>query len=80
MRPLWLLKPFPPSMEFTMIAQGDTACFVGMDFHKNTLTACLLRGAVENDSAWRRWHPMVRGDLAALLTPLSGSARLRRLA
>jgi len=31
-------------MEFTMIARPDAACFVGIDLHKDTLTACVLRG------------------------------------
>ena len=39
-----LLKPYPPYMEFTMIARSDAACFVGIDLHKDTLTACVLRG------------------------------------
>ena len=43
--PSGLLKPFPPDMEFTMIARSDAACFVGVDLHKDTLTACVLRGA-----------------------------------
>jgi hypothetical protein len=30
-------------MEFTMIARSDAACFVGIDLHKDTLTACVLR-------------------------------------
>ena len=28
-----------------MIARRDAACFVGIDLHKDTLTACVLRGA-----------------------------------
>jgi len=27
-----------------MIARPDAACFVGIDLHKDTLTACVLRG------------------------------------
>jgi len=30
-------------MEFTMIARRDAACFVGIDLHKDTLTACIVR-------------------------------------
>jgi transposase len=29
-------------MEFTMIARRDAACFVGIDLHKDTLTACVV--------------------------------------
>jgi hypothetical protein len=31
-------------MEFTMIARPDAACFVGIDLHKDTLTACMIFG------------------------------------
>lgn len=37
-----LLKPFPPYMEFTMIARPDAACYVGIDLHKETLVACVI--------------------------------------
>jgi transposase len=30
-------------MEFTMVARSDAACFVGIDLHKDTLTACIVR-------------------------------------
>jgi len=43
MRSVGLLKPYPPYMEFTMIARSDAACFVGIDLHKDTLTACVVR-------------------------------------
>lgn len=37
-----LLKPVSPCMEFTMIAQPDAACYVGIDLHKETLVACVI--------------------------------------
>jgi len=37
-------------MEFTMIVRSDAACFVGVDLHKDTLTACVINAATQEVS------------------------------
>ena len=59
-------------MEFTMIARSDAACFVGIDLHKDKLTACTIV-AKDREVAYRKIscvaREKVRESLAGLPRP-----------
>jgi len=53
-------------MEFTMIARSDAACFVGIDLHKDTLTACTIV-AKDREVAYRKISCVAREKVREFL-------------
>jgi transposase len=56
-------------MEFTMITRGDAACFVGIDLHKDTLTACTI-AAKDREVSYRKIACVAREKVREFLAGL----------
>jgi transposase len=56
-------------MEFTMIIRSDAACFVGIDLHKDTLTACTI-GAKDREVSYRKIACVAREKVREFLAGL----------
>ena len=60
-----------PSMEVTMIARSDAACFVGIDLHKDALTACTI-AAKDRGVSYRKIACVARKQVREFLAGLAG--------